>query len=319
MLFVAAQSFRRGRPAATAGATAPRGEIIERTPIRKVNFVLTLGSIALSVATLISFASSIFGRLGVFRTPSASYNSTSSSLQLRGGDDQALVDDKRENDIQTFDFAPDGDITEQPPHLTAIDPIISLKSRGFTTLDQAHREGLIHAGNFVYVVDKDDKLLLMRRGPDLVTCPLAWSMVGEHAYRDETKKETLMRGIEEELGGKTLKSLVDAGSYAELSELPLFYFRDYGPELDGRIDRQVTYIWLVELSMSAEELEDGILQLDEEVYDHKWMPLDEAELWVEDDMAAVKEGGKLDTFCHDTMGSLMQDCFDRIRAMRGEK
>ena len=311
MLFVAAQSFRRGRPAATA-ASAPGG--IERTPIRKVNSVLTLGSIALSVAALISFASSIFGRLGVVEAPSVSNNS-SSSLQLRGSED----DDKRENDIQIFDFAPDGDITEQPPHLTPIDPAISLQSRGFTTLDKAHREGLVHAGNFVYVVDKDDKLLLMRRGPDLVTCPLAWSMVGEHAYRDESKKETLMRGIEEELGGKTLKSLVDEGSYTELSDLPLFYFRDYGPELDGRIDRQVTYIWLVELGLSAEELENGILQLDEEVYEHKWIPLNEAEKWVKDDMAAVKDGGKLDTFCHDTMGSLMQVCFDRIRARRGEK
>ena len=292
MLFVAAQSFRRGRPAATA-ASAPGG--IERTPIRKVNSVLTLGSIALSVAALISFASSIFGRLGVVEAPSVAHN-----------------------DIMIFDFASDGKITEQPPHLTPIDPIISLQSRGFTTLDKAHREGLIHAGDFVYVVDKNDKLLLLRRGNGLVTCPLAWSMVGEHAYRDESKKETLMRGIKEELGGKMLKALVDTGSYTELSELPLFYFRDYGPELDGRIDRQVTYIWLVELGLSAEEIENGILQLDEEVYEHKWMLLDEAEKWVNDDMAAVKEVGKLDTFCHDTMGSLMQVCFDRIRAVRGE-
>ena len=278
MLFVAAQRFRQGTPAATAP-----GDDIDRSPIRKVNSVLTLGSIALSVTALISFVSSIFGRLGAVEAPSVAHN-----------------------DIQIFDYASDGgDITEQPPHLTPIDPIISLQSMGFTTLDKAHREGLVHAGNFVYVVDKDDKLLLMRRGPDLVTCPLAWSMVGEHAYRDESKKETLMRGIEEELGGKTLKSLVDEGSYTELSDLPLFYFRDYGPELDGRIDRQVTYIWLVELGLSAEELENGILQLDEEVYEHKWMSLDEAEKWVNDDMAVVKEGGNLDTFYHDTMGSLM--------------
>ena len=127
-----------------------------------------------------------------------------------------------------------------------------------------------------------------------------------------------MRGIKEELGGKMLKALVDTGSYTELSELPLFYFRDYGPELDGRIDRQVTYIWLVELGLSAEEMENDILQLDEEVYEHKWMLLDEAEKWVKDDMAEVREGGKLDNFCHDTMGSLMQACFDRIRAVRGE-
>ena len=127
-----------------------------------------------------------------------------------------------------------------------------------------------------------------------------------------------MRGIKEELGGKMLKALVDTGSYTELSELPLFYFRDYGPELDGRIDRQVTYIWLVELGLSAEEMENGILQLDREVYEHKWMLLDEAEKWVRDDMATVMEGGKLDNFCHDTMGSLMQVCFDRIRAVRGE-
>jgi len=280
-----------------------------------MNFVLTLGSIALSVVALVSFAASAFGRLGVVEAPPAA--DMSSSQLLRGSDvsgDQG--GGGREEDVQFFDFAPDGTLTEQPPHLTPIDPIVSLRSGGFTSLDSAHRKGLIHTGSWIFVIDSSDKLLLLRRGPDLVTCPLSWSMVGEHTYRDESKNDTLMRGIEEELGGKTLKALADTGSYTELTDLPLFYFRDYGPEREGRIDRQVTHLWLVELGVSADEADDEIFQLDEEVYEHKWMPLDEAEKWVQDDMTAVKEDGKLGGFCHDTIGSLMQVGFDRIRAIR---
>ena len=314
MVLVAPKILSQSRAASVEGN--------ERTPIRKVTSVLTLGGIALSVAALMSFSASAFCRIGAVQplslTPDLPSRLSLSSSQVRGGDNQGVGDVKRENDIQIFDFSPDGDIAEQPPHLTPIDPITSLRPVGFTSLDTAHRHGRIHAGSFVYVVDKDNKILLMRRGPDLVTCPLAWSMVGEHAYRDETKEETLMRGIKEELGAKTLKALVDSGSHTELSDLPLFYFRDYGPKLDGRIDRQVTHIWLAELGASANDLED-ILELYEEVYEYKWMPLDQAEKWVNDEMAAVKEGGKLDTFCHDTMGSLMQVCFDRIRAIRENK
>jgi len=249
---------------------------MKRTRMGEVNVVLTLGSIALVVAALVSFAASAIGKLGVVVAPPA--------------DGQ----DEREKDVMTFVFAKDGKITEQPPHLTHLDPILSLQSEGFTTLDLAHREGKIHTGSWIFVVDSSDKLLLLRRGPELVTCPLAWSMVGEHAYRDETKKDTLKRGIEEELGDKTWKSILDTGSYAELTDLPLFYFRDYGPEREGRIDRQVTHLWLVELGVSAEEADAKIMQLDEEVHEHKWMPLEEAEKWVQDDMAAIKGGEKLD-------------------------
>jgi len=271
---------------------------MKRTRIGEVNVVLTLGSIALVVAALVSFAASAIGKLGVVVAP------------LADGQDE------REKDVMTFEFAKDGKITEQPPHLTHLDPILSLQSEGFTTLDLAHREGKIHTGSWIFVVDSSDKLLLLRRGPELVTCPLAWSMVGEHAYRDETKKDTLKRGIEEELGYKTWETILDTGSYAELTDLPLFYFRDYGPEREGRIDRQVTHLWLVELGVSAEEADAKIMQLDEEVHEHKWMPLEEAEKWVQDDMAAIKEGERLDNFCHDTIGSLMQVGFDRIRAIR---
>lgn len=158
---------------------------IKRTRIGEVNKILTLGSIALAVAALVSFAASAIGKLGVVVAP------------LPDGQDE------REKDVMTFDFAKDGKITEQPPHLTPIDPILSLQSEGFTTLDLAHREGKIHTGSWIFVVDNSDKLLLLRRGPELVTCPLSWSMVGEHAYRDENKKDTLKRGIEEELGDKT--------------------------------------------------------------------------------------------------------------------
>mgnify|MGYP007080230390 CR=1 FL=1 len=47
-----------------------------------------------------------------------------------------------------------------------------LRPAGYMSLDQTHREGRYHMGAWIFVTDvTGDKVLLLERGPQLVTCP----------------------------------------------------------------------------------------------------------------------------------------------------
>jgi 8-oxo-dGTP pyrophosphatase MutT (NUDIX family) len=138
-------------------------------------------------------------------------------------------------------------------------------------IDQVHRQGLYHTGTWQHVVDKQHRILLLQRGPQLVTCPNAWALPGEHTLGLEMPLETAQRGMQEELGTDILQ-------YVERYELltvdPVFYIRDYGPSNGNRVDRQLVYLWYIPLRVAAEQVQ---LQLDKEVVDHQWMPIVELE------------------------------------------
>jgi len=160
-------------------------------------------------------------------------------------------------DIQIFDFRSNASL---PAHLDQIDPSVELVPRGFRYLDNTHRLGLIHMGNWIHIVDStlatassvsNPRILVLKRGPQLVTCPGTWSLVGEHANRDEQPIETVRRAILEELGPQVLEHVITHGRIRNMTALPIYYERDYGDANEGRIDSQVTYIWLVEMNLGA--------------------------------------------------------------------
>jgi hypothetical protein len=49
-------------------------------------------------------------------------------------------------------------------------------------------------------MDNAYNLLFLQRSQVVVTCPSTWSVLGEHANRDETPIQSVLRGIQEELG-----------------------------------------------------------------------------------------------------------------------
>jgi hypothetical protein len=143
----------------------------------------------------------------------------------------------------------------------------------FQTLDETHLNGRVHTGVWVHVIDSTyvhsntHRLLLLKRGPQLVTCPSSWGLVGEHTNYFEQPSETTFRAIVEEIfGGGTVLNMVhprsgnDGGgllrnqvNYYEgtnvsaddaenkpnmiidvaidqLSDHPFYYLRDYGDE-----------------------------------------------------------------------------------------
>ena len=89
--------------------------------------------------------------------------------------------------------------TTEPAHLTPIDPS-TLVPKGTYTIDVAHRRGLLHTGHVLYIMDADGKILFLQRSASVKTCPGTWSILGEHANAGEDARETVVRGVEEELG-----------------------------------------------------------------------------------------------------------------------
>lgn len=226
------------------------------------------------------------------------------------------------NDMETFELSRP---SFYPAHLDPINPLIELKHGGFENIDTTHKNGLIHAGTWIHVVDSslkgtDPKILLVKRGDNLVTCPGTWSLIGEHAFRNEVPLNTVRRGIQEEVGQRALDYVDKYGSIRNMTDFPVYYKRDYGASNGGRVDRQITYLWLVEMNLGnintggkGEEL-DVLLDLDDEVADHKWISLSEFEAWVSRDMKSSSKA-----FCHDTIISLISLGIDRLKAMRQMK
>ena len=95
------------------------------------------------------------------------------------------------------------EILKEPEHLEGIAPE-KLIASGFHSIDVAHRQGLLHTGHVLYVVDSDGMILLLKRSNGVVTCPGTWSLLGEHAERGEVAIESAIRGIREELGLSTV-------------------------------------------------------------------------------------------------------------------
>lgn len=257
------------------------------------------------------------------------------SLQLLRATDPSSAHAGGDERLRGYDFPPS--LPAEPPHLTPMDPS-ALVPRGTQSIDAAHREGILHVGSVLYVMDASGALLFLQRSADVVTCPSTWSILGEHSQAGESQRETVVRGMEEELGFVALNfdesddfghvwtaELRPSDSVESLTvtienatEFPLYYIRHYGPRNGNRIDRQLTYLWWVRFPRRHEEIS---WRLDDEVADHRWMGLDEVRSWLADDAAkgaqglesgGVGEGGVRDDgpderdFCHGTIRAIYE-------------
>ena len=107
-----------------------------------------------------------------------------------------------------------------------------------------------------------------------------------------------------------------------MTEHPLYYIRHYGPRNDNRIDRQLTYLWLVQFHNMYQDID---MILDEEVANYKWISVDEVGTWLAEDrrrqnnntismedayLSSIKgerdDGPDTGDFCHKTIMSLYE-------------
>lgn len=66
------------------------------------------------------------------------------------------------------------------------------------SIDTVHRKGLVHRGIWIFALDSQLRLLLAWRAPSMKTCPMTWSLIGEHSITNETMEQTAYRGLSEE-------------------------------------------------------------------------------------------------------------------------
>eukprot|EP00543_Licmophora_paradoxa_P014077 CAMPEP_0202462086 /NCGR_PEP_ID=MMETSP1360-20130828/52433_1 /ASSEMBLY_ACC=CAM_ASM_000848 /TAXON_ID=515479 /ORGANISM="Licmophora paradoxa, Strain CCMP2313" /LENGTH=270 /DNA_ID=CAMNT_0049084407 /DNA_START=126 /DNA_END=938 /DNA_ORIENTATION=- len=208
---------------------------------------------------------------------------------------------------------------EQPPHLTPLNVTHDLVPRqadgeeggGLQTIDSTHLNGWIHTGSWLTIVDSNGSILVLKRGAHLVTCPNAWGLVGEHTLGDEAPIDTAKRGLREELGDEILNHIK---SIQTLSEMPPFYFRDYGIANGNRIDRQVTYVWLIEMDQPGSKLP---LHLDDEVADHKWLQPESLETWLQEGRHNLQTTGETgQRLCHETILTLWEFVMENYKKIK---
>lgn len=211
----------------------------------------------------------------------------------------APKDDFSEEMLMVFDFKAN---VPEPSHLTLINVTESLIPRSkMMWIDSVHRQGLVHIGDWLWIMDSQQKVLTIQRGQQLVTCPGAWGLVGEHQNRDEDPIETARRAVREELGS----TMLDHISFIEpLAPLPLYYIRDYGPTNGNRVDRQPTYIWWIQMDQPGSQLP---LKLDDEVANHAWMSTEQLQNWFDEAHQRLETTGHTGTrLCHSTVLSLWE-------------
>ncbi len=99
--------------------------------------------------------------------------------------------------LPTYDLTPS--IVDDIRHLTPVNPNMLIEN-GRSHIDVVHRDGRLHVGHVLFVMDAMGHVLFMKRSGDVVTCPNTWSVLGEHANVDEMPNDVAIRGIVEELG-----------------------------------------------------------------------------------------------------------------------
>eukprot|EP00927_Polykrikos_kofoidii_P068495 TRINITY_DN63863_c0_g1_i1.p1 TRINITY_DN63863_c0_g1~~TRINITY_DN63863_c0_g1_i1.p1 ORF type:complete len:288 (-),score=32.16 TRINITY_DN63863_c0_g1_i1:25-888(-) len=214
-------------------------------------------------------------------------------------------------DLRVFDFPPS---LPEPSHLAPLNPSFLKWRSELLPIDRVHREGLVHTGSWISVTDPTGTvILLLKRGPMRFTCPNTWELVGEHSQRDEKPEQTARRAISEVLGEKVLESV---SLISTLTKYPLYFLRHYGPKNGNKVDRQLTYLWRVQLNKPYREIELD-MDLDDEVADHRWIELNALERWLERDGETLANSSSRDTaeldFCHSTIRLLM---LETVRIMK---
>lgn len=213
-------------------------------------------------------------------------------------------------DLQIYDMIPEQQGGIKPTFLEEFNPAL-LVDKGVVTIDYAHRHGILHIGVTCMVMDAEGLILLLRRGPHLVTCPNAWGIVGEHAVGRESVATNVKRGVVEELGEEVWKHVEKVQN---LTTFPVYMKReieDYGKNSrkGKRIDHQLLYMWAVTLDKRHEGVR---LHLDDEVAEHKWISADDYHKWVKRDL----KNDQPKDFCHPVVARLRSFEIDRLMEVR---
>lgn len=129
-------------------------------------------------------------------------------------------------------------VAERLDLISRDDPNLVLPGGPFH-IDEVHRKALVHRGAWMFSLDSHLRLLLTWRAPSMVTCPMTWAPIGEHAIANETFEDAASRGLAEEATFIPRPRIYAVGQ-------PFFYHHVYNNgTADQRTDNQWTQAYVV--------------------------------------------------------------------------
>ena len=136
------------------------------------------------------------------------------------------------------------------------------------SVDTVHRNGLLHRGVWIILLDNKKKhILFTRRSNNTVTCKNSWTILGEHTKIKETYIEAAIRGMKEELelDQSDFKSIDELGKGIEL--IQILYNSD-------RLDKQWTKTFVFTLKHTH------IFPENRESSEYLWVPIHASGMWI---------------------------------------
>ncbi|CAJ1890209.1 unnamed protein product [Cylindrotheca closterium] len=197
-------------------------------------------------------------------------------------------------------------------HLESVDvqaEISTLHKKKYIPIDEIHKFGYIHTGAWMVVLDtnttmQDAKILMLKRSAHVVTCPNYWSLLGEHSNRDEEPTDFAIRGMREEMGEQFYRQFLHTGGKIKpLLNHPIFFKRDYDTPDGKRMDRQINYIFTIEMNTPSAVLEK-LSKVDNDAAEVAWVTKHEIEQWLTE-----TENEK---FCHNATRALVRRIMEEL-------
>ena len=163
-------------------------------------------------------------------------------------------------------------------HLSEVASSALQPSGASAPIGEVHSRGLLHRGIWLAVLNHAGQLLLLRRSSRTVTCPSAWSLVGEHCQPGEPATDTAQRALREELG---LASEAQRQIAIERLGPDLLFKSDYSVDGglaagSGRVkqDLQVTTLLVATLPARTPRFTFG-----DEVSETRWIRVESVGRW----------------------------------------
>mmetsp|Transcript_37569 Transcript_37569/g.91153 ORF Transcript_37569/g.91153 Transcript_37569/m.91153 type:complete len:301 (+) Transcript_37569:188-1090(+) len=207
------------------------------------------------------------------------------------------------------------EVGSRKQHLDFVNVEAEIKTqnqRKYAPIDTIHKFGHLHTGAWMVVLDtnaamQDAKILMLKRSPHVVTCPNYWSFLGEHSNRDEKPKDFVIRGMREELGERFYHQFVQTGGEIKpLVDHPIFFKRDYDTPRGKRMDRQINYIFTIEMNTPATVLEKLSI-VDKEAAEVAWVTKHEIKRWLTETPN--------ERFCHNATTAVMDLVMEQLESL----
>lgn len=200
-------------------------------------------------------------------------------------------------------------------HLESMNMEAEIKTgnkKKYAPIDTIHKLGYLHTGAWMVVLDtnatmQDAKILMLKRSADVVTCPNFWSLLGEHSNLDEEPNDFAIRGMREELGERFYDQFIQTGGKIKpLLDQPIFFKRDYDTSRGKRMDRQINYIFTIEMNTAATVLEK-LSNVDKEAAEVAWVAKHEIMRWLTQTPT--------ERFCHNATTAVMHIIMERLYSL----